>query len=228
MISVETREKMSIAQKNIWARPGHREHMSEIHKNPSAETRLKMSESHRKKVPLGEIKALYAQGISPERIGKQYSCSAVAVCHALKWAGVTLRNQSEGMRASYKAGYFNRNRPKGNNASGWKGGIIKTAEGYVFIYSPEHSGGRNSPYVRRSHLVWEQVHNKPLPKGWIVHHLNGIKDDDRPENLVGMPSKKHSLVLQARAERIRKLEIEVSLLREALAKGQVMFDFGDN
>ena len=54
--------------------------------------------------------------------------------------------------------------------------------------------------------IWEEAHGKPLPKGWIIHHLNGIKDDNRPKNLMALPNKKHYLVLQAKAKRIQELE----------------------
>lgn len=40
----------------------------------------------------------------------------------------------------------------------------------------------------------------------MVHHLNGIKDDNRPENLVGMPDKKHNRLIPVLRERIAVLE----------------------
>ena len=36
--------------------------------------------------------------------------------------------------------------------------------------------------IARSRFVWEQVHGK-IPEGMFIHHKNGIKDDDRIENL---------------------------------------------
>lgn len=45
------------------------------------------------------------------------------------------------------------------------------------------------PYIRRRHRyehveVAERALGKPLPKGAIVHHVNGVKTDNCPENLV--------------------------------------------
>lgn len=41
--------------------------------------------------------------------------------------------------------------------------------------------------------VWQR-HNGWLPKGWIVHHINEVKTDNRIENLIGMPSELHDSV----------------------------------
>ena len=78
--------------------------------------------------------------------------------------------------------------------------------GYVFVRKPEHVRANRNGFVREHIIVWEETHGKPLPKGWIVHHLNGIKNDNRPSNLVGFPNRKHYLVLQAKAKRIQELE----------------------
>ena len=87
----------------------------------------------------------------------------------------------------------------------WKGGRIRSS-GYVFVHRSDHARANRDGYVREHILVWEEAHGKTLPKGWIVHHLNGIKDDNRPINLLGLPNKKHYLVLQAKAKRIQELE----------------------
>lgn len=57
--------------------------------------------------------------------------------------------------------------------------------------------------------IWEQINGKIL-KGWIIHHLNGLKGDNRIENLVAMPRSDHdskSLVNALKA-RIRQLELK--------------------
>jgi len=90
----------------------------------------------------------------------------------------------------------------------WRGGRYESL-GYVYIYKPEHpraSQGPKKSYVREHIVVWEEANGKPLPKGWMVHHLNGITNDNRPSNLQGLSSKKHYLVLQAKAKRIQELE----------------------
>ena len=78
--------------------------------------------------------------------------------------------------------------------------------GYVFLRMPEHHRAMKSGYVAEHIFVWEQAHKKELPKGWIIHHLNGIKNDNRLCNLVALSRKNHALVLQAKAKRIQELE----------------------
>jgi len=88
----------------------------------------------------------------------------------------------------------------------WQGGRVKTGTGYFKILAPTHTRADSCGYVLEHIIIWEQTHSKPLPKGWIIHHLNGIKDDNRPVNLAALPNKKHYLVLQVKAKRIQELE----------------------
>lgn len=95
------------------------------------------------------------------------------------------------------------------NHPNWKGGRVALAggaRGYIGILKPDHPRANKGGYVLEHILVWEEAHGKPLPKGWIIHHLNGIKNDNRPSNLIALPNKKHYLVLQAKAKRIQELE----------------------
>lgn len=101
----------------------------------------------------------------------------------------------------------------GEHSASWKGGI-KKSDGYVFVYAPNHprvqnsKRGRSRRYVAEHILVWERTHNKPLPTDWCIHHLNGIRHDNRIENLIALPLKKHSswTLLKKLQARIHELE----------------------
>ena len=60
--------------------------------------------------------------------------------------------------------------------------------GYVLVYAPDHPKG---PRVRRSLLVVEAALGRHLAPGEVVHHENGVKDDDRLENLRVMTAAAH-------------------------------------
>ena len=74
---------------------------------------------------------------------------------------------------------------KGEKNSFWRGGKYKTNDGYMLIYCPEHpnSMGPNKNYVREHRLIMEKHVGRYLESNEQVHHLNGIRDDNRIENL---------------------------------------------
>lgn len=104
----------------------------------------------------------------------------------------------------------------GDNNPNWQGGRILDDKGYVHIRVKPN--GRN-PYRPEHRLVWEKTHGKPLPKGWAVHHLNGVKDDNRPENLLGVSRRDHHTQHRVYEARIRQLEEEVRALRPGKRHG---------
>jgi hypothetical protein len=67
----------------------------------------------------------------------------------------------------------------------------KRSDGRVMVYMPKHPRAHNGN-VYRALLVWEEFHGHPLPKGVDIHHVNGIPDDDRPENLMAMTHGEHT------------------------------------
>ena len=97
----------------------------------------------------------------------------------------------------------------------WKGGRSKTPLGYIEVLVPREE--RRGRRYRHEHIVvWEKTHGMPVPKGWVVHHLNHIKDDNRPENLEAIPRNQHNY--RHGEQRILELEAEVARLRALLGE----------
>jgi hypothetical protein len=66
----------------------------------------------------------------------------------------------------------------------WKGGRVINKDGYVGIYSPGHpTFHKTHKYVLEHRLVMEKHLGRYLTKEEVVHHRNGVKDDNRIENL---------------------------------------------
>lgn len=59
----------------------------------------------------------------------------------------------------------------------WKGGLTRHKAGYIMTLVPERG------YVFDHRLVMEEIIGRPLLDTENVHHKNGVKDDNRPENL---------------------------------------------
>ena len=66
--------------------------------------------------------------------------------------------------------------------TGWKGGR-RLIKGYLYLYRPEHPNATKQGYVAEHRLVMEQKLGRALDPSEVVHHLNGVTDDNRPENL---------------------------------------------
>lgn len=55
-------------------------------------------------------------------------------------------------------------------------------------------------------IIWEKANNKTLSKNMVIHHLNGIKTDNRPKNLVAMKKCEHINQTKPYKKRIKELE----------------------
>lgn len=74
----------------------------------------------------------------------------------------------------------------------WKGGKVMTDSGYILILSPKHPFVNAYGYVREHRLVMEKHLGRYLTKDEIVHHVNGVKTDNRIENLELTDSPSHA------------------------------------
>jgi tellurite resistance-related uncharacterized protein len=74
---------------------------------------------------------------------------------------------------SYKAGKQHWN---------WKGGRYKEL-GYILVYLPSHPYADNDGRVREHRIVMEKHIGRYLSPKEVIHHINGVRDDNRIENL---------------------------------------------
>jgi endogenous inhibitor of DNA gyrase (YacG/DUF329 family) len=98
--------------------------------------------------------------------------------------------------------WMSENVPCGINSILWKGGKYKAPDGYIYVRFP------HGECIAEHRLIMEQYLGRKLTKKEIIHHINGIRDDNRIDNLCIVVSKtheKHTLVKRCQ-ERIIVLE----------------------
>ena len=66
------------------------------------------------------------------------------------------------------------------------------SDGYVSIYFPDHPKCTKDGYVMEHDLVMECIIGRHLTDGEVVHHKNGIRNDNRKENLQLLTFKEHA------------------------------------
>ena len=156
-----------------------------------------------KNLDIDKIIRLYESGKSRLELGRLFKVSEVVIKNRLIENNISLRSRKE-------ARAFNNQ--SGKNSSNWNGGRFKNSSGYIKIHKPEHPKASYN-YVYEHHLVWEKANGKLLPDGWVIHHINGIKDDNRIENLAAMSKSEHSNILKIIRKRIIFLEKENKRLK---------------
>jgi len=109
---------------------------------------------------------------------------------------------------------------KGSDSPAWRGGVTKNG-GYVFIYWPGHHRAMYAiNYVKRADLVMEEILGRDLEPGEIVHHINGIRNDDRLENLQVVTRSEHTRLHSAGfANSSYRHDLDTDLIREEYREG---------
>jgi hypothetical protein len=63
------------------------------------------------------------------------------------------------------------------------GARIKRHDGYIQIYYPTHPDASKQGFILEHRLVAEKKYGRRILRSEHVHHINGVRDDNRPENV---------------------------------------------
>ena len=110
------------------------------------------------------------------------ACRAKEQKHPCLTCGKPVRRQSAGCIACFNKLLDKRGPHNGN----WRGGRTRyvSHSGYMYLRVPGHPRGkRNNNFVLEHIFVMEQQLGRYLEKDEHVHHRNGVRTDNRPENL---------------------------------------------
>jgi endogenous inhibitor of DNA gyrase (YacG/DUF329 family) len=95
---------------------------------------------------------------------------------------------------------------QGESNPNWNGGEMITWNGYKQIRNTSHPFNNNG-YVKQHRLVVEELMGRYLNPNEEVHHVNKIKTDNRPENLMVFSSKSAHIRFHSLKSVVKKNEI---------------------
>lgn len=149
-------------------------------------------------------KMYHDEQMSEGEIARKLGVTQGAVHYRLIEHNIPRRGHDDSIRLHRKKlNWYGENNPR------WTGGRHFNHNGYVMIRDTKHHRSQKRGYVLEHILVWEKHHGEKIPEGFIIHHVNGIPSDNRPENLLAMPNKKHINLIPELEKRIRVLELKI-------------------
>lgn len=119
-------------------------------------------------LPVDQIRSWYEEGCIVQEIADRLHVGGKAVYNAMRRNGIPRRTRGA------REGSLNRF---------WNGGRRMDADGYILIYSPTHPFRNLQNAVREHRLVMEQKLGRYLSPDEVVHHLDGNRQNNHPDNL---------------------------------------------
>lgn len=189
-------------------RMGHHHSVIAYHLKRNGVIIRSQREAQRKKIKTQDIADMYASGMSAPEIAAKLGITYQCVYDRLAEIGMKTRSRREQIKVMIERGTYNV--PCGEKNKLWRGGTTIDEYGYRHI----NIGGK---YILEHRLIWEKERG-PIPDGFVVHHLNGDKIDNRIENLIALPRKCHSpkTITEPYKQRIRELEAELVAIKQTI------------
>lgn len=129
---------------------------------------------------VSEIARLFRNGKSIKELAQKYSVSENTIKKRLWERGI----QTDTFHKGYK---------------------VKDS-GYIQVLLPDHPRADKSGYVPEHTLVMEKHIGRHLKENEVVHHINGVKGDNRIENLKLMTAFQHKCMHSGRERKIVDLQ----------------------
>lgn len=117
------------------------------------------------------------------------------ICHRAFDTFPAWQKRGSGLTCSYACGVKLRgDKTSGSRNGKYKGGRWKRDYGYIAVATGKRS------YRLEHDLIVERIIGRRLRRGENVHHINGVKDDNREDNLLLLSVGEHA-ALHARRKR---------------------------
>ena len=140
---------------------------------------LRCKAKYNTKIQTGKKQKRWGKDMKCKICGKEFYVSPCKISKT-KYCSIKCRNNDSSFWEALK----------GENNYHWKGGTTRV-KGYIYVKSSEHPYRNGGDYVMEHRLVMEKKLGRYLVSNEEVHHINGIKDDNRIENLELVIKKLH-------------------------------------